>query len=116
VLYKNYFIYMSKTAKTGIAIVIIIIIVAIVLWYRSSHSGTPTPTPSNDQPVASASASPSASPVASAAPQRTGPGMTASSDASTASLQSDASAIDTQMNGLSSDSTSVDQGIVTAAQ
>lgn len=101
-------IYMSNSAKTGIAIVVVIIIIAICwVWYSSSKSvSTPTSPVESVVPIASPSASPAAQ-----GPNLNGTGLSASTDTSNASLQSDATAIDQQMNGLNTDTSNVNAGL-----
>jgi hypothetical protein len=102
---------MSKSAKTGI-IIVIIIIVLVVLWLTLGKKGTTTPAPTpSDQASASVSPSPVANAADSQAAAYASLGLTGPDKSSTSDIQSDAAAIDNEMQGLSTDSANVDQGI-----
>ncbi|GEM_PF-1970368 len=103
---------MSNAAKTGIAIVILIIVVVIgLIWYNSTKSNSSTAVvPNVVTPVASVKPIASPTPV-SQGPNLIGTGLSAVTDDSNSSLQTDAAALDAQMKGLSTDLSNVDAGL-----
>ena len=104
---------MSKSAKTGIAIVVIIIIIVIAwIWYSHSYRASSTQATQTETP----SPVPTQSPVAQVQSNTAGTGLTPTSDHSSAAIEQDSTAVDSQMTGLNSDSANADTGINTMAQ
>lgn len=91
---------MSKTVKI-VLWVIILIIVVVVVWLVMAGNSTNNAVPAGQ-------ASPVAVPPSTST---SGVLQTSPTDTSNASLNQDLGSIDAQLNGLASDSASVDQGL-----
>jgi len=100
---------MSSTAKTGITLVIILVVIVIgwVLYNNSVSMKAPAPIETGTPAAQASSTASTAAPVS----PLEGTGMSAQTDASASALEQDTSALDKQIESLSSDSSSVDQSI-----
>ena len=89
---------MSKTAKNIVGVLVVVVIGVGIVWYMRHSASAPggqngvSDQPTQGQQSAAAKAS-------------------LSQGSSDADLSQDTSTIDTQMNGLNSDNTSIDQGM-----
>src|SRR5580692_10654755 len=99
---------MTKTAKVVLGVVIVVIVVGLGWWYfasQQSMSGNQGAY-SNPAPTGTVSTTTQGGQPA----QQNGAGVSAA-NSSDAALANDVTSIDTQMNGLNSDSASADQSM-----
>jgi hypothetical protein len=101
---------MSTTSKTVIWVIVAIVVIGGIWWWAVSGNQSAQ----NTQPgtAMNNSAQPTADNT-TAGSNAAGSNAIVSNDNSDASLDQDLANLDTQINGLSSDSASVDQGIAT---
>ncbi len=96
---------MSKTSKIVIWLIIVIIVIAGVLWFVTRGIAPSAPGTSGT------STTPNSLSVGSIAPPTSSALPTPATDVSNAALNEDLTSIDNQLNGLASDSASIDQGL-----
>jgi hypothetical protein len=95
---------MSKTSTVVVWAVIVIIVVVAIVWFVMGQNGAAPSAPAYPAPT-------SQNAPAANVPSATG-GLTASpSDTSNAALNQDLTDINNQLNGLASDTASIDQGL-----
>jgi hypothetical protein len=101
---------MSKTSKIVLWVIVLIVVVGAIAWFVMGQKGAaPTaqlyPTPAAGNATASPASPTGATETAS------GGLFTAPTDDSNAALNQDLATINSQLNGLASDSASIDQGL-----
>ncbi len=94
---------MSKTSKVIVWIIVIVIVVVAIVWFSARKSSAPS--------APSGAVAPTSTSAAGGAV--TGPGalQTSPTDNSNAALNQDLTSVANQMNGLASDTASIDQGL-----
>ena len=91
---------MSKTAKIVLWVVVLIIVIVVIAWFVISQ-GTSAPTAPTAQNA----------PATNGAPSASGSLSTSPADTSNAALNQDLTSINSELNGLASDSANVNQGL-----
>jgi len=100
---------MSKTVKVILWVAVAVVVIGGVWWWMTSTGGAPggqSPVTANQQPAAPSPAAPAANPNSAPAPA-----PSTVSDNSNASLNQDLSNIDSQMDGMQSDTATINQGL-----
>ena len=92
---------MSKTAKVVLWVIVLIVVVVVVVWLVTAGNSTNSSAPTGQASPAAAPQSGSTSGVLQTSP----------TDTSNTSLNQDLQSIDSELNGLASDSASVSQGL-----
>lgn len=102
---------MSKTAKIAIWVIVIVVVVGGGLWWWSAsmnNGSTAMQTTPVTETTPTTPTAPAATPTSTAP---SGGTLTTGSDTSNAALSADLSQVDGQMNAMSGDNASINQGL-----